>query len=74
MEFNETTDLIFAFFVDFCGRHSGLPPTIREIVKGTGVSSTSVVSHHLRKLVRKGQLENINGRYTVAGAEWYPPA
>ena len=74
MEFNETTDLIFSFFVNYCAQHTGLPPTIREIAKGTGVSSTSVVSHHLRKLVRKGRLEHIKGRYVVAGAEWYPPA
>lgn len=76
MENDETTNLIFTYFTDFCARHAGLPPTYREIMAGTGVSSTSVVNHHLRKLVRKGRLKYIRsadgtkGRYVVVGATW----
>lgn len=35
----------------------GFSPSVREMVAGCGVSSTSVVSHHLRALELGGYLE-----------------
>ena len=35
----------------------GYPPTIREIGKAVGISSTSVVNYHLNKLKDQGLLE-----------------
>lgn len=32
------------------------PPSMREIVKGCGISSTSVVDHHIRRLQKNGYL------------------
>lgn len=34
----------------------GYPPTVREICKGMGLSSTSTVHGHLKRLVKKGYL------------------
>ena len=44
------------FIRDFSGRH-GYPPTIREIGKEVGISSTSVVNYNLDKLEKEGLLE-----------------
>jgi repressor LexA len=38
-------------------RTRGFPPTVRELCKATGISSTSVVSYNLRKLEEQGYLE-----------------
>lgn len=37
-------------------RARGYPPTIREIGRAAGMSSTSVVEYHLRKLARRGDI------------------
>src|SRR5687768_14061519 len=45
--------------VDFIGKfldENGYPPTIREIGKACGISSTSVVNYNLTKLEREGFL------------------
>lgn len=44
-----------AFFV-YTDRH-GRPPTVREVMGMTGISTTSVVFHHMKKLLREGFLE-----------------
>lgn len=36
---------------------NGFPPTLREIGRGVGISSTSVVNYHLKKLQKEGYLE-----------------
>jgi len=35
----------------------GFAPTVREIARGVGLGSTSVVNYHLNRLVRAGLLE-----------------
>ena len=37
-------------------RDSGYPPTIRDIVSGCGMSSTSVVDYHLKALEKEGYI------------------
>jgi repressor LexA len=44
-------------FIQRFTREKGYPPTIREIGKAAGISSTSVVSYNLKKLVREGFLD-----------------
>ena len=54
---NETTVLtesqqkILEFITGYVEKHE-VPPTIREIQKGAGISSTSMVSYHLKALER----------------------
>lgn len=46
--------------VSFCetfSRDHGFPPTMREIQLGCGLSSTSVVFYHLRKLRAAGAVD-----------------
>lgn len=44
-------DFIHRFLVD-----RGYPPTVRDILSGCGISSTSVVDYHLRKLEKEGYI------------------
>ena len=39
------------------GRHSRYPPTVREICKAVGLSSTSTVHGHINRLIKKGYLQ-----------------
>ena len=37
----------------------GYPPTVREICKAVGLSSTSTVHGHINRLIKKGYLQRI---------------
>ena len=50
--------LILAFIWDFIA-HNPYPPTIREIVKGCNLSSTSVANYNLLCLKEKGYLTRV---------------
>jgi|GEM_PF-2506598 len=54
--------LMLKFIDEYIREHDGLPPTVREIQKGIGASSTSVVEYHLTILERKGHLLRPKGR------------
>ena len=43
-------------FIDGFGQEHGYAPSIRDIVKGCNISSTSVVDYNLRILEREGLL------------------
>ena len=43
-------------FIDFYAREHGYPPSVREIAKGVGLSSTATVHTHLGVLQDKGFL------------------
>ena len=44
-------------FIRMFGLQSGYPPSIREIGKAVGISSTSVVNYNLNRLVEQGHLD-----------------
>jgi len=50
-----TRERIMRYIRDFVDEH-GYAPTIREILRGLGISSTSVVQYHLNVLERDGQI------------------
>ena len=56
MSLSERQENILAFIRQFGDEH-GFPPTIREIGKAVGISSTSVVKYNLERLEEKGKLE-----------------
>ena len=49
MSLSERQENILAFIRQF-GEEHGFPPTIREIGKALGISSTSVVKYNLERL------------------------
>lgn len=67
---------VFRAIVQLTEKRCGLSPTIREIGKATGISSTSVVNYHVRKLEDEGRLERVPGAsrgIIVVGAVWSLP-
>ena len=57
----EKQQKILEFVTSFMDEN-GYPPSIREICKGVGLSSTSTVHAHLESLKRKGLLEKANSK------------
>lgn len=62
---------ILEFIRDFISDR-GYPPTVRDVVKGCGISSTSVAAYHLERLQREGCIrrhpEISRGIEVLAGA------
>lgn len=56
MNLSERQERILAFIREYGDEH-GFPPTIREIGKAVGITSTSVVKYNLERLEEKGKLE-----------------
>lgn len=52
---SETRERILKFIRDFIDDR-GYAPTVRDIVKGCGLSSTAVVQHHLNTLEEQGRI------------------
>jgi repressor LexA len=53
--FSQTRQRIFSFIREFIGER-GYAPTVRDILRGCGLSSTAVVQHHLNVLEREGHI------------------
>lgn len=68
---------VYRFLVDYMTTHHGLPPSVREIMIGAKISSTSMVVYLLRKLADKEKIVFIEGssarNFYLPGATWTPP-
>lgn len=70
---------IWGAFLDYLVDHAGQPPTMRQIAEMCGISSTSVVSHHVDTLIDEGWLVKIDDEkgysrnITIPGGWWTPP-
>lgn len=51
---------VFEFIVAYKKSNDGLSPTVREICRGVGITSTSVAAYYLAQLVDDGKIELIN--------------
>lgn len=51
-----TRERIFSFIKAF-STEKGYTPTVRDIVKGCNISTTSVVQHHLNQLEKEGHIQ-----------------
>jgi len=60
-------DFTHRFLVD-----RGYPPTVRDILGGCGISSTSVVDYHLRKLEKEGSRVQVPVIGQIAAGEPIP--
>jgi repressor LexA len=60
-QLTETQQKILAYITKYVEQNS-VPPTIREIQSGTGISSTSMVSYHLKALERAQVLNRYERR------------
>ena len=55
LKFNERKEMIFHFIEDYYSKN-GIPPTVREIGKGVGLSSPGTVKLHIDNLIAEGRL------------------
>lgn len=72
------TGPVLTTILRYATEHSGMMPTVREIMALAGISSTSVATYHLGKLHDLGLIvlaDDIRARMIhVPGATWTPPA
>ena len=75
MSGEEATQAIYSFVVAHKRRHDGNSPSFRQIRKACNISSTSMVSFYLDKLVEEGKITlDVGARIiSVVGAEWRMP-
>lgn len=67
-----TTRRVYAFWLGHCREH-GLPPTMREAMTALNISSTSVMSYHLSRLVKCELLRKWRGstrNYRLPPSAW----
>lgn len=71
--------VMLAFIIRYKEATQGHSPTIREMRRATGISSTSVVNYNLSRLAARGYIELVRegaGRaldIRVPGAKWIAP-
>lgn len=68
-----TTNKVFQAIIEYKSSRDGNSPTVRELVDITGISSTSVVEYHLRKLAEQGRISRNPSdarNITVIGGQW----
>lgn len=70
-----TSESIYRYIIRYKRQHGGESPTRREIGEGLGISTPSLVHHHLMMLERAGKirLARPGGKarmITIPGASW----
>lgn len=60
----ERREEIHRFICEYYEEHR-MPPTIREIMAGIGINSTSSVAYHIRKLVADERLVRIHDHFAA---------
>lgn len=66
---------VLLFIANFKKKNSGISPSVREIMDGCEIYSTSTTSHILDVLEDEGKIERIGGARSIklVGEKYYPP-
>ena len=71
---------VLAFIVAYKRQHDGCAPMTRDIMRGIGFQTPSVVVYYLDLLERRGQIRRVQGEekaqpggIMVVGGLWLPP-
>ena len=67
---------ILAFVVAYKEAEQGTTPTLRQIMRATGITSTSITAYNLTRLEARGYIEWIRGKrldIRIPGAKWVAP-
>lgn len=67
---------VLLFIANFKKKNSGISPSVREIMDGCELYSTSTTSHILDVLEDEGKIERISGARSIklVGEKYYPPS
>jgi len=63
-ELTPKQQMVYDFIVSYYQKE-GIFPSVREIGKGVGLSSTGTIQTHINKLIEKGYLQRDNGKSRV---------
>lgn len=63
-------ELVLAYIMEFKRKNDGLSPTVRQIMRHIGATSTSVVSHILNWLEGRSLIFMSPNGIIVRGGEW----
>lgn len=68
---------LYKFIIKYKTENDGLSPSLREMMKVTGIKTTSHMSYALRKLCDEGLIEmggkGLSRGIKVVGGCWLPP-
>jgi SOS-response transcriptional repressor LexA len=78
LKFTPIHTQVYDFILKFKTDHDGIAPSVLEIGKGCGISSTSAVRHVLNSLDLFGMIKCDYGTgksrmISIPGARWMPP-
>lgn len=76
VELSDKSLRVLSAIIRYKIKHDGNSPTLRDLMRMVGISSTSVISHHLRRLELAGKIERgvSSARdIVIPGAKWIPP-
>jgi hypothetical protein len=65
LQIRETRWRVYVFFVEWMRDHV-IPPTLRDIMGGLDIKSTSVANYHLKHLSKIGLISRERRRYVLA--------
>lgn len=69
---------VMDFIIAFKRTHDGNSPSVREIGKGCGITSTSAVHYCLKILAKNGKIDHTkfyrSRMIVVPGGQWIPPS
>jgi SOS-response transcriptional repressor LexA len=65
-----TRERVFSFIVDYKADSGGASPSVREIVRALGLSSTSIVNYHVKALEADGRLVREGHHLSIPGERW----
>ncbi len=58
---------IWRFMLRYQGGNHGLPPTLREIMEATGITSTNGVKDIMGRLLREGKVTQVRQQWIAKG-------
>ena len=63
---------LMEFIVAYKQANDGLSPTVRDMMDGCNLSSSSLVNHHIEVLVKQGKLRRVgyHRNLAVVGGRW----
>ncbi len=71
---------VLAFIITYKRQHDGCAPMVREIMRGMGFQTPSVVAYYLDLLEQRGKIRRVAGAekaqpggIMVVGGLWLPP-
>lgn len=73
--YNPRVDAVMNFIVAYKTQH-GISPSVREIMEGCNLPSTSITNYYIDKLIKMGKITHTPGTsrgIEVVGGKWVAP-